>query len=105
MEQCSSGSCVFRMVVDGKVSWPFMYVDDIVDRRIGRVCRDSQAALVTKSPTNNLGVLTWYTGCAFQRDWELEALEITQKAIVKNNVKSFGVDSSSDISATPGVEL
>ena len=54
-------------------------------------------------PTNNLGELTWYTGCAFKRDWELGKLEITQKAFIESMLNRFGVNSSSDIPTTPGV--
>ena len=68
-------------------------------------CRDFHAALNTKFPTNSLGALTWYTGCAFKRNWELGTLDITQKAFVESMLNRFGVNSSSDIPATPGVEL
>ena len=37
-------------------------------------CRDFHTALVKKFPTNNLGELTWYTGCDFKRDCELGTL-------------------------------
>ena len=56
-------------------------------------------------PTNNLGELTWYTGCAFKRNWELGTLEITQKAFVESMLNRFGANSSSELPATPGVEL
>ena len=36
---------------------------------------------------------------------ELGTLEITQKAFIESMLNRFGVDSSSDIPATPGVEL
>ena len=49
--------------------------------------------------------LTWCTGCAFKRDWELETLENTQKASIESMLNRFGVNSSSDITATPGQEL
>ena len=68
-------------------------------------CRDFHAPLNTKFPTKSLGALTWYTGCAFKRNWELGTLEITQKALVESMLNRFGVNSSSDIPATPGVEL
>ena len=106
MEQCRTDPCVFRMVVDGKVQLIMaVHVDDIVIAGSDESCRDFHAALVTKFPTNNLGELTWYTGCAFKRDWELGTLEITQKAFIESMLNRFGVNSSSDIPATPGVEL
>ena len=89
--------------MDGKVELIMaVHVDDIVIAGSDETCRDSHAALTTNFPTNYLGELTWYTGCAFKRNWELGTLEITQKAFVLNRV---GVNSFSDIPATPVVEL
>ena len=103
MEQCRTDPCVFRMVVDGKVELIMaVHVDDIVIAGSDETCKDFHAALVTKFPTNNLGELTWYTGCAFKRDWELGTLEITQKAFIESMLNRFGVNSPSDIPATPG---
>ena len=85
MEQCRTDPCVFRMVVDGKVELIMaVHVDDIVIAGSDETCKDFHAALVTKFPTNNLGELTWYTGCAFKRDWELGTLEITQKSFIES---------------------
>ena len=106
MEQSRTDPCVFRMVVDGKVELIMaVHVDDIVIAGSDVACGDLHAALNTKFPTNNLGELTRYTGCAFKRNWELGTLEITQKAFVESVLNRFGVNSSSDIPATPGVEL
>ena len=41
----------------------------------------------------------------FIHDWELGTLEITQKALIESTLNRFGVNSSFDIPATPGVEL
>ena len=106
MEQSSTDPCVFRMVVDGKAELSMaVHVDDIVIAGSDEACRDFHAALNTKFPTNNLRELTWYTGCAFKRNWELGTLESTQKAFVESMLNHLGVNSSSDIPATPGVEL
>ena len=40
----------------------------------------------------------------FIHDWELGTLEITQKAFIESMFNRFGVNSSSDMPATPGVE-
>ena len=93
------------MVVDGKVELIMaVHVDDIVIAGSDEACRDFHAAINTKFPTNNLGELTRYTGCAFERNWELSTLEITQKAFNESMLNSFGMKSSSDIPATPDVE-
>ena len=69
------------------------------------MCEGFHAAIVTESLTNNLGELTWYIGCAFKRDWELRELEIAQKGFLESMLSRFGVNLSSAIPATPGVEL
>ena len=80
MEQCRTDTCVFCMVVDGKVELMMtVHVDDIVVEWSDETCRDFNAALTTSFPTNNLGELTWYAGCVFKRNWELGTLDITQK--------------------------
>ena len=97
MEQSRADPCVFRMVMDGKVELIMaVHVDDIVIARSDKTCRDSHAALITKFPTNNLGELTWYTGSAFKRNWELGTLEITQMAFVESMLNRFGVNSFSE---------
>ena len=82
-----------------------VHVDDAVIVGSDEACRDFQAALKYMFPKNILGELTWYSGCAFKRSWRLGTLEITQKAFVERMLSRFGVNSSSDIPATPGVEL
>ena len=105
MEQSRTDPCVFRMVVDGKVELIMaVHEDDIAIAGSAEACRDFHVALNTKFPTNNLAELTWYTGCAFKRVWELGTLGITQKAFVASMLNRFGAKSSSDIPATPGVE-
>ena len=106
MEQSRTDPCFFCMVVDGKVELIMpVHVDNIVIAGSDEACRDFHAALNTKFPTNNLCELTCYTGCAFKRNWELGTLETTEKAFVESMLNRFGVNSSSDIPATPGVEL
>ena len=106
IEQCRADPCVFRMVVDVKVKLIMaIHVDDILGADSEGSCRDFHAALVNKFNTNKLGKLLWYTGCAFKRDWELGSSEITQKAFIESILNNFGVNSSSGISTTPGVEL
>ena len=97
---------VFAWLLTGKVELVMAdQVDDIMIALTDEKCRDFHSALTTKLPTNNLGELTWYTGCAYEHKWELGTLGITQKAFLENMLNRFGVKSSSDLPATPGVEL
>ena len=106
MESCRTDPFVLRMVVDGNVKLIMdVHVDDIVIAGSDETCKDFHAALVTKFPTNNLGGLTWYAGCALKRDWELGTLEITQNTFIGSVLNRFGANSSSDIPATPCVKV
>ena len=106
VEQNRTDPCVLRPVVNGKVELIMaVHVNDIVIAGSDEACRDFHATLHTKFPTNSLGELAWYTGCDFKCDWELGTLEITQKAFVEGMLNRFGVNSSSDIPATPVIEL
>ena len=72
MEQSRTDPCVFRMVVGGKVELIMaVLVDVIVIAGSDEACRDVHAALNTEFPTNKLGEITLYTGCAFNSNWEL----------------------------------
>ncbi|CAN0467301.1 unnamed protein product, partial [Discosporangium mesarthrocarpum] len=57
-------------------------------------------ALSMEFPTNNLGALSWYTGCAFERDWEKGTLTITQTAYIDQLCERFDVSSPSPLPAT-----
>lgn len=48
-----------------------------------------------------VGLYTWYTGCAFKRDWELRALETTRITFVDKLIKNFDVQMASDVLAYP----
>ena len=94
------------MAVDGKVELIVaVHVDDIVIAGSDEISRDVHAVLVKKFRTNNLGELTWYTGCAFKRDWELGTSDITQKSFIESMLNVIGVNSTSGIPPTPRVEL
>ena len=94
------------MAVDGKVQLIMVvHVDGIVIAGSDERCRDFHAALTTKFSTIKLGEPTRYTGCVFKRNWDIGMSKITQKAFVKSMLDLFGVNSSSALPATPGVEL
>lgn len=106
MEQCRTDQCDFRMVVDRRVkSMLAVHADVIVIAGSNETFRNFHAGLVTKIPTNSRGELTWYTGCAFRRDWHSGALETTDKTCIERKLNTFGVNAPSDTLASPGVEL
>ena len=75
VEQSRTDPCFFRIIVDDKVELIMaVHEDDIEIAGSDEACRDFHAALQSKFPTNNLGELTWYTGCDFKLSWELGTL-------------------------------
>ena len=46
-------------------------------------------------PVNNLGPLTWYTGCSFERDTKNGTLKISQTAFTDKAIERFNVRSTS----------
>ncbi|CAM9986876.1 unnamed protein product [Discosporangium mesarthrocarpum] len=55
----------------------------------------------TVFPTNNLGLRSWYTGCAFERDRKQGTVQISQTAYVDQLCERFDVFSSSPLPAAP----
>ena len=107
MKQCGTDPCVFSLIVKGKVEMILAgHIDGIAMAGSDETCRDFHAALITKFPTNNLDELTWYNWLCFQaRPGTGHTSEVTHKAFVESMLNRFGVNPSSDIPATSGVEL
>lgn len=83
MGQFITDPCV-RMVVDGKAELILaVHIADIVIIGSNETCRGFRLALVTKSPTKNLGELTWYTAWAFKHDWGLGTLYIRSRHLLR----------------------
>ena len=69
--QCLADACVFRLMVNNKVSITLVvHVDDIFAvgsvERCDRFGRDLSKLV----PIKNLGELRWYSGLHYERDWE-----------------------------------
>ena len=56
-------------------------------------------------PTENLGELKWYLGCAVERDWQQDGVTIKQPAIIDTLTKSFSVTAQSDTLASTVADL
>ena len=68
MEQCKAGPCVFRLIRGGVVVLIVcIHVDDITVAGESEACDFLSACLLEKFQTTG-GELSWYLGCAFERD-------------------------------------
>ena len=56
-------------------------------------------------PVKDLGSLNCYMGCKFERDGRDGTLKISQSSFAASLVKKFDVTSTSDVPASPSVEL
>ena len=67
MEQCKADTCVFRLIRDGVVVMIVcVHVDDITVAGESEACDFLSACLEEFQTTG--GELSWYLGCAFERD-------------------------------------
>ena len=68
MEQCKAGPCDFRLRIDEETTMVLcVHVDDIIVAGESEVCDALHAPLLEKFQTTQ-GNLSWYLGCAFERD-------------------------------------
>ena len=51
-------------------------------------------------PTENLGELKWFLGCAVERDWQQGSVTIKQPAMINTLTKRFNVTAQSDTPAS-----
>ena len=82
-----------------------MHVDDMIIAGSSRDCEWLRAALSKSFPVNNLGPLTWYTGCAFERDSKSKTVKIVQTAYIEKIVDRFEVRKTSSNPASASVKL
>ena len=69
MEQSNADPCVFFRVVDEEVALIIcVHVDDLAVTAKGKETFDAfYAQLKEEFPVNDMGDLSWYLGCAFER--------------------------------------
>jgi len=91
-EQCLADPCVFRLIEEGKVVLLLVvHVDDIFAVGEQARCDQFKEDLNKLVPVKNLGDLTWYSGCYYERDREAGRLTISQKTYVDNLAGEYGV--------------
>ncbi|CAM9598633.1 unnamed protein product [Sphacelaria rigidula] len=106
MVQCEADPCVFNMEDAREVRVILeIHVDDILisgtEEYVGKVGQ----ILNEKFPTNNLGEVTWYMGCAVGRNWDRGTLSVTQTTFTDTLLKRFEVRGYWEIPASVSVKL
>jgi len=98
--------CIFRLMDGPKVKMILaVHVDDMIIAGKKADCDRLRDSLAKTFPTKNLGELSWYMGCLFERDRIKGTLKISQPAFVDVMLERFNVQSESPLPACPTVEL
>ncbi|CAN0008532.1 unnamed protein product [Sphacelaria rigidula] len=101
MPQSKADPCVYKLEEGGEVCAILaVHVDDILigieAKRVERVC----IILNNRFPTNNLGEVQWYMGCAIERNWTGVTIYVNQTTFVDTMLKGFEVTEFPDIPAS-----
>jgi len=107
-EQCKSEPCVLRLL-DSKSKKVRMilavHVDDMVVAGNSKDCKWLHERLCKVFPVNNLGPLTWYTGCAFERSSDSKSIKIVQTAFIDKIIERFNIRTTAPTPASSGRQL
>ena len=102
LEQCRADPCVYRKMV--KLIF-VVHVDDILVSGEKEACEELHHTLSEHFPTENLGELKWYLGCAVERNWQQGSVTIKQPVMIDTLTKRFNVTSQSDTPASTVADL
>ena len=93
MEQSKANPCVFRKVVDGEAALiGCVHVDDLaVTAKDKEAFDDIYAQLKEEFPVSDMSDLSWYLGCAFERDRREGVMKMTQTMVVDSLVDHFDI--------------
>ena len=109
MKQSKAGLCVFRKVVDEEVTLIVcIHVDDLLIALAAKdkdkdTLDDFYVQLKEEFSVNYMGDLSWYFGCAFERDRMEGVMKMTQTAFMDSLVGRF--DTQYETQTPASVEL
>ena len=98
---------MFRKVVDGEVTLIICaHFDDLAVTAKGKDTLDAfNAQLEDEFPVNDMGDLSWYLGCAFERAKMEGVLKMTQTAFVDSLVNRFHIQYETQAPAAVELDL
>ena len=79
-----------------------VHVDDMIVAGNSKDCKWLHERLCKVFPVNNLGPLTWYTGCAFERSSDNASIKIVQTAFIDKIIERFNVRTTAPTPAFSG---
>ena len=107
MEQSKADPCVFRTVVDEEVALIVcVHVDDLAVTAKNKETFDAFYAQLKRGfRVSDIGDLSWYLGCTFERDRMEGAMKMTQTALVDSLVDRFDVQFETETPASVEFDL
>ena len=107
MEQSEADPCVFRKVVDGEVALIVcVHVDDLaVTAKEKYTCDAFYAQLKEEFSVHDMGDLSWYLGCAVERNKMECVMKMTETAFVDSLVDRFNVQYETQTPASVELDL
>ena len=81
-----------------------LHVKDIIVAGESEACNFLNICLPERIQTTG-GELSWYIGCAFERDRKGGVLRASQRAFIESVVSRYGVDAVSDLPASQSADL
>ena len=106
MEHCMTGPCVFRLIQEGKLVLILaVHVDDMA---VAGTRVEVNKLLVTPNKdfeTNDLGELSFFTGCTITQGTEKALTSISQKTFIETRTRRFDVTTTSPYPASPCANL
>ena len=106
MEQCMTDPCVFRLIREGKLV--LILAVHVDDRAVAGTRLEVNKLLVTLNKdfeTNDLGELSFFTGCTITQDTETALTSISQKTFIETIARRFDVTTTSPYPASPCAKL
>ncbi|CAN0298175.1 unnamed protein product, partial [Discosporangium mesarthrocarpum] len=105
-KQCPADPCILPLREGDTVTIMLtVRVDDILAVVSESDCHALRDELYHVFPTKYLGSPSWYTGCAYVRDWEAGTLVVQQTAYIDQVCDRFGVSTPGSLPASSTVEL
>ena len=106
MEQCMTDPCVFHLIREGKLVLILaVHVDDMA---VAGTRVEVNKLLVTLNKdfeTNDVGELSFFTGCTITQDTEKGLTSISQKTFIETLARRFDVTTTSPYPASPCANL
>ena len=105
MEQGKADPCVFSLIWNGGVVMiVHVHMDGIIVAGESEACDFLSTFLLEEFQTTG-EELSWYLGCAFERDKKGGVLRASQRAFIGSVVSRYRVDAVSDLPASQSADL